>query len=259
MQVYRYMDIGTAKPSARFRRTIPHHVVDILDPARQFNAGMFVEIADKLVPEISERGHIPVIAGGTAFYFVNFVLGLPDTPPGNPEIRRKIEEESEILGLEELYRELQEKDAAAAAAIELQDRYRIIRALEIVRTTGKPRPPRNMEESRSERYRFLSIGLTRPRDELYRRIDKRVETMFDNGLVDEVKDLIARGYREHDPGMKGIGYREFFSYRNSGCLTIPRIREMIQRSSRRYAKRQITFFKKLPGVEWFSLPIIIPQ
>lgn len=251
MQVYRYMDVGTAKPSAEERARIPHHLIDVADPSEQFNAGRFVAEAERIIPAALQRGRIPVVAGGTAFYITNLLHGLPEAPPVDPAVREKLRAQERDEGRAALYRLLSRSDPGAASRIPPNDRYRVMRALEVFQSTGRslysyawPRVPRTD-------MRFLLVGLDRPRDELYRRIDERVEAMFRAGLLDEVRSLLARGYGARDPGMRGIGYRELLDMR-AGCETLAMVRERIARSTRRYAKRQLTFFRSVPGVCWTS-------
>jgi tRNA dimethylallyltransferase len=251
MQVYRGMDIGTAKPDPEVLTRLPHHLIDIKDPHEQYNAGEFVHAADRIVPEIDARGRIPVVSGGTAFYFRNFIYGLPESPPGDEEVRNSLRVELEAEGPDPLYRELERVDPDTAGRISRADTYRILRALEVHRVTGRPLSDFAVREKPRELYEFLVLGLDRPREELYRRIDRRVETMFAEGLLHEFKGLLGKGYGRYDPGLKAIGYREFFEMREEGCPSLADIRDRIMRNTRRFAKRQITFFKRMPGIRWF--------
>ena len=252
MQVYRGMNIGSAKPEPSLLAEIPHHLVDIRTPDYQFNAGEFVRLSDKLIPEILQRGRIPVLAGGTAFYFRNFLFGLPEAPSVSREIREEVLRDMQYSGLEILYRELKDKDPVRADQIHPHDQYRIIRALEVIRSTGKTFSRFNTSHTLRPGITPLILGLTRPREELYDRINRRVDRMFAEGLVSEVKRLIAEGYGSADPGMKGIGYSEFFLQSETGEMTVSTVADLVKRNSRHYAKRQLTFFKKIPGVKWFS-------
>ncbi len=252
MQVYRYMDIGTAKPTAAVRSRIPHHLIDMLDPKEQYNAGMFVDLADALVPEILSRGHLPVLSGGTAFYFKNFIYGLPETPAVDKTVREAVRRDLREAGTEGLFEELRRVDPRSWERIPAGDIYRVTRAVEVYRQTGKPLSEYAEGGAPRKEYSFRVIGLRRPREELYRRINKRVEEMFRQGLPAEIAELLRRGYTREDPGMKAIGYREFFAMREEGCLTMAGVRERVRQASRRYAKRQMTFFGKLPGAAWFS-------
>ena len=251
MQVYRGLDIGTAKPSLEFRNLLPHNLIDIRDPGEQYNAGDFVKAAEELIPEISCRGKIPIVSGGTAYYFRNLLYGLPESPVGDPEVRRKLEEECRSLGLPALFRRLEATDPESAERLSSRDRYRVLRALEVREVSGKPLSACRVPLVPRKDFRFLVLGLDRDREELNARIDRRVDEMFEAGLVREVAGLLSRGCGEGDPGMRGIGYREFFLMKNDGCLGLAEVRDLIKRNSRRYAKRQRTFFSSLPGVRWF--------
>ncbi len=247
MQVYRGMDIGTAKPGPDILEKLPHHLIDVRNPDEQFTAGDFVKAADRLVPDIAGRGLIPLISGGTAFYFKNYLFGLPESPPGNRGIRLALEAERAGLGLAALYEELKKRDPLSASRINPQDSYRILRALEVVRASGRPLSSYAVPLCPRSDIEPLIIGLFRDRAGLVKRIEARVERMFASGLEEEAERLISLGYTRSDPGMQGIGYREFFL-----APRPPResLKERIIIASRQYAKRQMTFFKSLPGVHW---------
>lgn len=249
MQVYRHMDIGTAKPSSRERARIVHHLIDIADPSEQFNAGRFVKEAESLVALISERDRVPVISGGTAFYITSFLFGLPDAPAVDPAIRARFRGMEQSEGQSALYGLLRDRDPDGAARIQANDRYRTMRALEVLEATGRSLFTFEWPRTQRTDMRLLVLGLDRPRDELYARIDRRVRAMFAAGLVDEVKGLLAQGYRDADPGLRGIGYREILAMRR-GCGTFSLVQEGIAQATRRYAKRQLTFFRALSDVEW---------
>jgi len=251
MQVYRGMDIGTAKPGRDVLKCLPHRLLDIVDPNQQFNAGEFTRHADRLIPEISRKGGIPLIAGGAAYYLRCFMYGLPAAPAGSTRVRRELKELLKSRGLSYLREELHRVDPATAAALDARDSYRIVRALEVYRTAGKPLSAYPVPREMRKGYSFLCIGLERQREDLYRRIEERVDRMFTLGLADEVRNLISRGYTADDPGMKGIGYREFFEMRK-GYLNSGGLKALIKTNSRRYAKRQMTFFRSIPGVRWYT-------
>jgi tRNA dimethylallyltransferase len=260
MQVYRGLDIGTAKPPKALLSRIPHHLVDICEPEEQFHVGRFVEEANRLIPEIEVRGRLPVVSGGTAFYFRHLIYGLPGTPEATDETRRRLQERLETEGLEALYAELREVDPESAERIEPRDRYRILRALEVYLESGQPRSAFRETGDPREDLEFLALGLYREREHLYRRINERVEKMFAAGLPGEVARLVRAGCDAQTPAMRAIGYREFFRYASpkeleSGVLS-PDVGETIlreiQKNSRRYAKRQITFFSRLPDVRWLE-------
>lgn len=251
MQVYRSLNIGTAKPSMELLGQIPHHLIDIVSPSQQFHAGEFVRLADKLVQDITNRGNIPVLCGGTAFYFKNYLFGLPEIPVINPSYREELLLELNTKGISHLYRELERVDPERAKKVHLNDKYRILRSLEIIRGSGKAQSEFKTSETIRSGIKPVIFGLNRDRKELYGRVDQRVDEMFSAGFIEELKQCLADGLNENDPGMQGIGYREFFLMRRRGDLTISTLRELIKMNSRRYAKRQITFFNSLPGVKWF--------
>ncbi len=252
MQVYKGLDIGSAKPDRNYLEKLPHHLISVRDPDQQFSAGDFVEEADKLIPEIFKRNKIPVLSGGTAFYFKNFLFGLPDIPLIDNKYRQQLNKELSVNGLEPLLNELKSCDQISYQRISKGDSSRIIRALEVFRSTGKTLSSFAVSTEMRKDYSFKIIGLERDREELYSRINYRVDLMFEAGLIGEIKNLINSGVRSDFPSMRGIGYSEFFEIQNRGCMTITDLKNKIKQDSRRYAKRQLTFFKSITGVKWFS-------
>jgi tRNA dimethylallyltransferase len=257
MQVYRGMDIGTAKPSPALRSRLPHHLIDICNPDEAFNAGEFVRLADEAVRDIAGRGALPVVSGGTGFYLKNFIEGLSEAPPSDEGVRQQLKAELSARRGAALAAELAACDPVSAARIHLNDTYRIVRALEVWRLTGRPLSSyAPAGQDRADRYRFLIIGLERERDDLYRRIDERCAAMFRGGLPAEVRALSEAGYGADAPGMRAIGYREFFQDgRTPAGLTaagLAAAEVLIARNSRRYAKRQITYFASLPNAVWLN-------
>ncbi|MDR1108018.1 MAG: tRNA (adenosine(37)-N6)-dimethylallyltransferase MiaA [Spirochaetaceae bacterium] len=258
MQVYRGMDIGTAKPERELRARLPHHLIDIRNPDEQFNAGDFVRLADEACAAIAGRGGLPVLSGGTGFYIRNFILGQSDAPPAAPLIREALREELRRRGAGALMEELAACDPPSAERIHPNDTGRLLRALEVFRSSGRPLSsfPLPSPESPRSGFRFLILGLTRPREELYRRIDRRCAAMFCRGLPAEVEKLFAAGYGPGTPGLSAIGYKEFFVERRPGEYVLsgdlPAVETLVARNSRRYAKRQATFFASLPNLTWIS-------
>jgi len=272
MQVYRGMDIGTAKPSAEERAKTPHHLIDIRNPDEQFNAGEFVRLAEEACAAAAGRGALPVVSGGTGFYLKNLALGLSEAPPSDMEIRRLLKNELAAKGASSLMAELALVDPVSAGRIHINDEYRLLRALEVYRLSGRPlstyaSPWNKAHGGFSGRpFRFLLVGLRRSREELYRRINERTAAMFRAGLADEVKRLYEAGYTPADPGLRAIGYREFFVAANSVGVTdrvgedarwrlskdLAGVQALVAQNSRRYAKRQITFFASLPEVNWLD-------
>jgi tRNA dimethylallyltransferase len=248
MQVYRGMDIGTAKPGKSELLRLRHHLIDIRDPDQQFNVGEFCQEAQAAAADIRSRGKLPVVSGGTAFYLKTLMFGMPPSPPSDPGIRQALQEELRRRGAEELMRELAAADPAQAARIHLNDGYRLTRALEVIRLTGRPLSSFAVADKPRDDADFLCVAISRDRQELLRRIDARVEAMFEAGLGQEVARLCESGYGLEDPGMQAIGYREFLT-----CLpgTAPEaVMAEIKKHTRQYAKRQLTFFRSLPNVEW---------
>ncbi|MDR3341978.1 MAG: tRNA (adenosine(37)-N6)-dimethylallyltransferase MiaA [Treponema sp.] len=256
MQVYRGMDIGTAKPPAELRAALPHHLIDIRDPGEQFNAGEFVRLADECCRAIAGRGGLPVISGGTGFYLKNFVLGLPDAPPSDAPLRQALKEELRCRGIAALVEELAANDPESAGRIHSNDTYRLLRALEVFRVSGRPLSSFRSTSGPRPDYRFLIIALDRKREELYRRIDERCARMFRAGLPAEVHKLYDAGFGPHDPGLRAIGYREFFVEPEPGHFRLSEdlagVEALVAQNSRRYAKRQLTYFASIPGVTWIS-------
>ncbi len=252
MQVYKGLDIGSAKPGKDYLCKLPHHLIDIRTPDEQFSAGDFVVETERIIPEILGRGRFPVISGGTAFYFKNFLYGLPDIPQIDISFRNNLNSELSINGLSSLFDELKECDPESGVRLNHKDSSRIVRALEVFRATGKPLSSYKLSTEIRKDYPVILIGLERDRAELYKRIDQRVDVMFDQGLLAEIKKLVRSGVKSHYPSMRGIGYSEFFEMQNRGCMTISDLKEMIKQDSRRYAKRQLTFFKSLKDVKWYS-------
>ena len=249
MQAYRGMDIGTAKPSPSLVSRIPHHLIDIKNPDEQYTAGEFVHLADTLCSTMSEKATLPIISGGTGFYVRSFVCGASSAPPSDPGTREEVARDLERLGSAELRRELGAADPLCAARISERDHYRLTRAVEILRTSGLP--PSSFAPSNALRqgYDFLIIGVERPREELRLRIRSRVAAMIEAGLASEVAALKAAGYNDASPGLKAIGYSEFFAMAGS---PLSEIADAIELHTAQYAKRQMTFLRALPGIEWID-------
>jgi len=262
------MDIGTAKPSPEERLQLPHHLIDIRNPDEQFTAGDFVLLAKKAIDDIAQRGNIPIVSGGTGFYLKNLVLGLPEAPPSDQAIRDALKLELQEKGAAALMDELARFDPVSAGKIHLNDEYRLLRALEVQRLCGRPLSSFSSAGAGVSGYDFRIIGLYRPREELYRRINARCADMFAKGLPEEVQKLYDAGYTPRAPGLRAIGYREFFveDPPTSGVFRLSQdiagVQALVAMNSRRYAKRQITFFSSLPGAQWVNAkeePHIFPS
>jgi len=247
--VYKGMDIGTAKPEAELCRELPHHLIDILTPDQQFNVSDFVDAADNACCEIFERGKLPVICGGTGFYIRNFLYGLAKTPVSDEKLRNELKERIQIEGNEALYEELKKIDPESAAKIHPNDAYRICRALEVFYLSGKTRTEFKIEPELRSQYDFLFLVLEPPREVLYERIKCRVDQMLEAGLEQEVKRLVEQGYTKDSPGLKAIGYSEWFG--EDGKLLTSEAREKIiydiKHHSCKYAKKQYTYIRGIPG------------
>ena len=256
MQVYKGMNIGTAKPDADFLRRLPHHLIDVCLPSYQFGVGEFIDKADAACEDIYSRGKLPIVLGGTSFYIRNFLYGLPTTPTATEEVRCHLRKRLKIEGLSVLYTELQAVDEIAAAKIHPNDEYRILRALEVYYASGMPLSSFELSQKLRGKYFFLPIGLVREREDLYERIDGRVDLMFQQGLWDEFYRLLQEGYTKDSPGMQAIGYREFFMtnkspYDSDFITKKEEIRLLIKKNTRHYAKKQLTFFNSLKDVNRF--------
>lgn len=249
MQVYKGLDIGTAKPTSEEKTELPHHLVDLYQPNEQFSVADFVNLCDEKCRELYSRGIIPLVAGGTGFYIRNFILGLPKTPESDPKIREQLKNRIEKEGNQILYSELCAVDPESAEKINVNDAYRICRALEIFYTTGKKKSSFEMVCEPRKEYDFCVIILKREREELYNRINSRVDLMFNQGLENEVRQLIESGCTKEMPGMQAIGYREWFGNDYNTPEGIERIKYEIKRNSRKYAKKQYTFMNDIPGAK----------
>lgn len=252
MQIYKYMDIGTAKPTLEERGGIPHHMMDLVTPDTFFTVADYQEHFEQVVQDIRARGKIPLVVGGTGLYIrvVTRKFRIP-TPPADPQLReilgRRIQEEGE----ETLHRELQAIDSNSASRIHPHDRKRVIRALEVFLSSGRPFSDwvENAQEQLSPGTAI--IGLERERDELYHRINCRVDLMMQNGLMNEVSDLLHRGYTTDLPAMQGLGYKELAPVLQ-GETDYEAGVELLKKRTRNYAKRQITWFRREP-VAWFPI------
>ncbi|MCI5606250.1 MAG: tRNA (adenosine(37)-N6)-dimethylallyltransferase MiaA, partial [Spirochaetia bacterium] len=236
MQVYKYMDIGTAKADPEFCEKIPHHLINLVTPDVQFTVADFLKMADEKCEEIYTRGKLPVVVGGTGFYIRSFLFGLPETPESDENLRNQLKSRIETEGNEILYKELHSVDPESASKIHVNDAYRIVRALEVFYTTGKKRSDFIVEKNLRDKFDFLFIVLQPPRELLYERIRNRVDVMFQQGLVQEFNSLVERGYSKDTPGMKAIGYSEFFEYED-----IETVKDRIKHDSCKYAKKQYTY------------------
>ena len=250
MQVYRGMDIGTAKPSPAAVARIPHHLLDIVPPDVNYSAARFRRDAAVAISEIDRRGGKPILVGGTGLYIRALLQGLVDAPSCDDGFRRRLEG---VAG-GELLRRLAEVDPETAARLHPNDRVRIVRALEVFHQTGRPMSAVRTEHGFSGAfYETLKIGIRVGREELYRRIERRVDGMLEAGLVEEVRSLLAAGYDRKCKSMRAIGYKEIAAYL-SGEVTLNEAVSLIKRDTRRYAKRQMTWFNRDDEIYWLEYP-----
>jgi len=254
MQMYRGMDIGTAKPAAELLQRVPHHLLGIVAPDVNFTAADFQQEARRVINEIHARGRIPIVVGGTGLYIRVLLHGLSPSPGGDETFRAELTEIAAREGNEVLLERLRSVDPESAVRLHVNDRFRIIRALEVYQQSGRPFSAYQSSHGFAEAWcSSLKIGIDVPREELYRRINRRVEQMLVDGLVDEVRGLLAAGYHPGLKALRSIGYKEICAYL-AGTLTLSAATELIQRDSRHYAKRQLTWFKKEPEINWVEYP-----
>lgn len=253
MQVYQGMDIGSAKITSEEMQGVPHYLVDVLEPDEEFNVVCFQKMAKDAMNKIYENGHIPIIVGGTGFYIQALLYDIDFTECDEDDsYRRELEIFAKEKGAEELHRILQEKDPESAEKIHANNVKRVIRALEFYEKTGKKISQHNEEESGKESpYNFLYFVLNDERDILYRRIDKRVDAMVKEGLVEEVKLLHDRGYTKDMTSMQGLGYKEILDFLDGNC-TLEEAVYLIKRDTRHFAKRQLTWFRREREVIWLQ-------
>ncbi len=254
MQVYRYMDIGTAKPTAEEMQGIKHYLIDEILPSEEFNVVKFKELAEKYIEEIINKGKQPILVGGTGLYISSLVNNITFSETQTDwELREKLTKEAEEKGAQYVHEKLKEVDPEAAESIHPNNVKRVIRALEVFCQTQKPISFHNeMSRATPSKYNFILLALTMDREKLYERINKRVDIMLANGLVDEVKKLVEIGFGDSITSMQGIGYKEILGYLKNE-ISLDEAVENVKRESRRYAKRQITWFKRMNEIKWFSI------
>lgn len=250
-KVYRLLDIGAAKPSPEDRARVPHHLIDIADPDEPFSAGRWAVLAADAVKDIAGRGKLPVISGGTGFYISALMDGLSEGIASDPAVRGRIERLHDTEGAEGVYRRLGAIDPERAGELHPNDTVRVIRALEIVEATGLTF--REIKERGTERraddWDVFSAGITREREILYKRINARVDNMLETGLEAEVRSILARGYSRTLAALDTVGYKEWWRYFD-GAASYEDTVALIKRDTRRYAKRQLTWFRAQTGMRW---------
>lgn len=252
MQVYRHLDIGTAKVTPKEMAGVPHHLIDICDISERFSAARFKQLASQAIDEINQDGHLPLIAGGTGFYLQaltqNLALGSDQFDEQTQKIRDHWKEIAQEKGAEYVWQQLHARDPQASEQIPVGNTRRVIRALEVIEQTGRLFSAQPQYTSENE---FLLIGLNTERPVLYDRINRRVDLMIENGLLDEARWLFDHN-GEHQPAGKGIGYHELFPYFRGECSLDESVAK-IKQDSRHYAKRQLTWFRNKTAAHWFDL------
>ena len=253
MQVYRRMDIGTAKPTVEEMQGIPHHMIDVAEPDEDFSVSRYCCLASPIVDDILARGKTAIIAGGTGLYMDSLIRGNAFAPFPATGVREKLEAQADAEGMEAMLNWLKSIDPESAARLHLSDRKRIIRALEVYLETGETITEHNRKtQAIPPKYTPLWLGLDfADRGELYRRIDKRVDIMLEMGLISEIQSLLASGIPPKSTAMQAIGYKEFVNALN-GEETVEAAAEEVKKSSRHYAKRQLTWFRRNPAMHWLT-------
>ena len=244
MQVYRGMDIGTAKPDAEIRARVPHHLLDVFEPAHEVTVSEYQALARSAIEDISTRGRLPLLVGGSGLYYRAVVDEL-SFPPRQEEVRQRLEDEADEIGAEALHERLAELDPKAASKIEPGNVRRTVRALEVIEVTGRPFSENVTWETYESIYELTAVGLTRPRDDLYLRIEQRVDQMLAAGLVDEVQRVAAGGMSR--TARQALGYRQVLE------LDEDDVRKEIVRATKRFARRQESWFKADPRVQWIDI------
>lgn len=250
MQVYRGMDVGTAKPSINERKGVPHHLLDVVDPDEDFNAAIYRSLAVPLLRECASRGKLCFVVGGTGLYIKSLLGGLLECPPVDLEVRKALRRECEELGPMHLHKRLETIDPESAHKIHQNDKVRIIRALEIIHLTDRPLSSLIQGHGfRDQPFQAMKICLKMDRDQLYHRINQRSLAMIEGGLVTETEALLSKGYSPDLKPMKSLGYRHVVEFLKGSCEKDEAIRQL-QTDTRRYAKRQLTWFKADPEMVW---------
>jgi len=250
MQVYRGLDILSAKPTPGERARVPHHLIDILDVTEPFSAAEFKRLAEAAIADIERRGTRALVVGGTGLYVKALADGLFDGPEASSNVRQRLLDEAESKGTDHLHARLMEVDPAAADRIARHDVRRIVRALEVYETTGRPISAQQTEWA--EPKACVMLGLRLPRATLYARINARVDAMFEAGAVEEVERLVAAGIQRSWTAMQAIGVREIIAHRR-GERSLDETVRRIKTQTRRYAKRQLTWFRKDPRIAWYDV------
>ena len=251
-QIYRQMDIGTAKPTPEERQTAPHHLIDCVDVSQPFSVADYQSLADTAIADIQNRGKRVLLVGGAGLYFRAVVDGLFEGPDADIALRERFEQEAAQHGVDVLHKRLRACDPASAERIHPNNVVRVIRALEVYELTGTPMSEHQQQwHQENQRYPFIAFCLTMPRALLYRRIEQRVDVMLANGLIAEVESLLAAGYARDTVALRSFGYKELIAYLDGKCTYLEAV-EQLKQNTRRFAKRQLTWFRKDTRIEWID-------
>ena len=252
MLFYRGMDIGTAKPSLEMRELVPHHFIDIIDPWESYSVGRYVDDVESLIGDADSKERMFLIVGGSPLYIKGLVDGIFNGPAADWDIRRELEDLADEKGNQHVHDILQKIDPVKAVELHPNNLRRIIRAIEVYRITGKPVSVLQEEYKLARKsFQFKIICIAREREDIYRRINERVETMFDKGLVDEVRSLLDNPRGLSKQAKQALGYKEVIQYLDGG-LALDDAKEMVKQSTRRFAKRQMTWFRSFPDIQWLE-------
>ena len=251
-QIFKHLDIGTAKPNNRELFKVKHYFIDELTPEANFNANKFAEQAEIIIKNLLDQKKIPIVVGGSGLYIKALVDGISESADTNNELRKEFLQLRQIFGNNYLYNELKKVDEISARKMLPQNWKRVIRALEVFRLTGKPIWQHHNDQNRVLNFQFRHIGLLWNRKILYHNIDLRVDEMIQNDLVDEVSFIIKSGYSKHLNSLNTVGYKEIIQYLDDK-ISLDRAIELIKRNTRRYAKRQMTWFKADKRIQWFQI------
>ena len=260
-QFYKYLDIGTAKPSKEQLQKVPHHFIDFLDPSENYDVSLFEKDAEKIIDQIHKKNKTPIVVGGSGLYIKALIDGIfqvsvpsGDTDEKDDGYRNELLQKRKEFGNEFLYNELKKVDPLSAEKMLPQNWKRVMRALEVIHTTGEPIWKHHQKQStqKDKKYLFKQFGLSWDRKILYENIDKRVDEMIKNGFVEEVKNILEKGFDKNINSLNTVGYKEIIQYLD-GEITIDRAIELIKRNTRHYAKRQMTWFRKDERIQWFDV------
>jgi len=251
-QVFKYLDIGTAKPESSVLNKIKHYFIDELNPDDNFNVSIFADQSERIIQSIINKNGTPIVVGGSGLYIKALIDGITESADTNDEIRSELLEIRKQFGNEYLYNELKKIDDVSASKMLPQNWKRVMRALEVFRLTGKPIWQHHKDEIKNSKFSFKQIGLMWNRELLYKNIENRVDEMIENGLIEEVKSVLEKGYSKSLNSLNTVGYKEIIQYLDHE-ISLDKAIELIKRNTRRYAKRQMTWFNADKRIEWYQI------